>query len=49
MEPNIAELLRNTAVNIGELFRMLADRVEHLEKENERLKLELGSKGQSVE
>ena len=49
MEPNIAELLRNTATNIGELFRMLADRVDHLEKENEQLKLELNSKGTTVE
>jgi hypothetical protein len=49
MEPNIAELLRNTAINIGELFRMLADRVDQLEKENEQLKLKLDSKGTKVE
>jgi cell shape-determining protein MreC len=41
MEPNIAELLRSTAKNIGELFNMLANRVEQLEKENEQLRSEL--------
>jgi len=41
MEPNIAELLRSTAKNISELFHMLANRVEHLEKENEQLGKEL--------
>ncbi len=41
MEPNIAELLRTTANNIGELFNMLANRVEQLEKENEQLRKEL--------
>ncbi len=41
MEPNIAELLRTTAKNIGELFNMLANRVEQLEEENDRLRKEL--------
>ena len=45
MEPNIAELLRSTATNINELFHMLANKVEQMEKENERLRQELESKG----
>lgn len=41
MEPDIAEMLRTTAKNITELFTMLANRVEALEKENAELKQQL--------
>jgi hypothetical protein len=46
MEPDIAEMLRTTAKNITELFSMLADRVEALEKENEQLKRQLQNKNE---
>lgn len=41
MEPNVSELLRTTAKNISELFKIVADRIEMLEKENEQLRKEL--------
>lgn len=41
MEPDIAEMLRSTAKNITELFSMLANKVEALEKENAELKKRL--------
>ncbi len=44
MEPDIAELLRSTAKNMSELFHMLANKVEQLEKENAELKRQLGDK-----
>ena len=43
MEPDIAEILRSTAKNISELFHMLANKVESLEKENTKLKQRLES------
>ena len=44
MEPNIAEMLRSTAKNMSELFHMLANRVEQLERENQELKEKLEAK-----
>jgi len=41
MEPDIADMLRSTAQNISELFNMMANRVEALEKENADLKRQL--------
>jgi hypothetical protein len=38
MEPDLAEMLRSTAKNISELFNMMANRVEALEKENAEMK-----------
>lgn len=38
MEPNIPDILRSTAKNLSDLFEMLAQRVEALEKENAELK-----------
>jgi len=49
MEPDIPEILRSTAQNMSELFHVLANRVEELEKENERLKHELEARGAKVE
>lgn len=46
MEPDIAEMLRTTAKNITELFTMLANKVEALEKENEHLKRQLQNKNE---
>ena len=44
MEPDIAEMLRSTAKNMSELFYMLANRVEQLERENQELKEKLEAK-----
>lgn len=44
MNPDIAEMLRSTAKNMSELFHMLANRVEQLEKENAELRHQLGTK-----
>lgn len=44
MNPDIAEMLRSTAKNMSELFHMLANRVEQLEKENAELRHQLGAK-----
>lgn len=41
MEPDIAAILRSTAQNLSELFNMLANKVEQLEKENAKLKQDL--------
>jgi len=41
MEPDIPEMLRSCATNMTELLNMIAHRVEVLEKENDKLKLEL--------
>ena len=41
MEPDIAAILRSTAQNLSELFNMLANKVEQLEKENEQLRKDL--------
>jgi len=49
MEPNIPDILRSTAQNMNELFHVLANRVEQLEKENEQLKRELEVRGSKVE
>lgn len=49
MEPNIPDILRSTAQNMSELFHVLANRVEQLEKENEQLKRELEARGSKVE
>lgn len=46
MEPNIAEMLRSTAHNISELFNMMANRVEALEKENADLKQQLQNRNE---
>lgn len=47
MEPNIAEMLRGTAKNIAELFAMMANRVEALEKENADLKRQLADRSEN--
>jgi hypothetical protein len=47
MEPNVAEILRNTAKNISELFEMVANRIDVLEKENAELKLKVGTENDS--
>ena len=44
MEPDIAEMLRSTAKNMSELFHMLANRVEQLERENKELREKLEQK-----
>ncbi len=44
MNPDIAEMLRSTARNMSELFHMLANRVEQLEKENAELRHQLDAK-----
>lgn len=46
---NIIEMAKRTADSMGLLVVKLAERVQELEEENERLKRELGSKGTSVE
>jgi hypothetical protein len=44
MEPDIAEILRSSAKNISELFHMLANKVEALEKENAELRSRIENK-----
>jgi len=46
MEPDVAEMLRSTAKNISELFNMMANRVEALEKENAELKQQLQNRNE---
>jgi cell shape-determining protein MreC len=46
MEPDVAEMLRSTAKNISELFNMMANKVEALEKENAELKQQLQNRNE---
>jgi uncharacterized small protein (DUF1192 family) len=46
---NIVEMAKRTAEGMGLLVVKLAERVQELEEENERLKRELDAKGNSTE